>query len=223
MKLIFAIVNTEFVAKDHTTTFRLMIAIFALVFLVGTAQASPSFSKLESAALLDYAKASMLARIDGIAQPIPPEFATKIQRPCFVTFYTGKRVFACFGGFTPRKASLADEIAENIRLALINDSRSRSINREKVLKAGVQITFPIGQPVRVDNYNAIDPVGEGMFIESAGAGVAFVPGEAKTANWAFREGLRRLGEKDPQRVTVYSFRAEYIKTPSTAKRDGDRY
>jgi len=123
-----------------------------------------------------------------------------------------KRVFACFGGFTPRKGSLAEEIDENIRLALLNDGRSRNISREKVLAARVQITFPIGHPVRVDSYSAINPSSEGMFMESASAGVAFVPGEAKTANWAFREGMRRLGEKNPQRVNVYRFRAEAIKT-----------
>lgn len=198
--------------------FRLMIALIAIVFLVETAHASSGFSKSESTALLDYAKACLLAQTGGKSLPAQPEFATRIQQPCFVTFFIGKRVFACFGGFTPRKASLADEIAENIRLALTNDSRSRNISHEQVLAAGVQITFPIGQPERVASYSVINPTSEGMFIESASAGVVFVPGEAKTASWAFREGMRRLGEKDQQHVTVYRFKAEYIKTPSTARR-----
>ncbi len=217
MKFIYyRLIATELTVKTTGTAkvFRLTFALLVLICLTCTAHASTGFSKPESAALLDYAKACLLAQADGKSIPVPPEFATRIQRPCFVTFYTGKRVFACFGGFTPRKGSLADEIAENIRLALINDGRSRNISHEKVLTAGVQITFPIGQPVRVDSYSFIDPANEGMFMETASAGVAFVPGEAKTASWAFREGMRRLGEKDPQHVTVYGFKAEHIKTPS---------
>ena len=217
MNSLFATEDTEFTEKSRgaTKVFRFSFTLLVLVCLMGTAHASSTFSKSESTALLDYTKACLLAQIDGKPQPVPPEFATKIQRPCFVTFYANKRVFACFGGFTPRKANLGDEIAENIRLALINDSRSRNISRAQVIAAGVQITFPIGQPVRVTSYSVIDPASEGMFIESTSAGVAFVPGEAKTASWAFREGMRRLAEKDPLHVNVYRFKAEYIKTPST--------
>lgn len=220
MNNLFATEDTEFTekARGATKIFRFSFTLLVLVCLMGTAHASSAFSKSESTALLDYAKACLLAQTGGNSLPTPPEFATRIQQPCFVTFFIDKRVFACFGGFTPRKASLADEIAENIRLALTNDSRSRNISHEQVFAAGVQITFPIGQPVRVASYSVINPASEGMFIESASAGVAFVPGEAKTASWAFREGMRRLGEKNPQHVTVYRFKAEYIKTPSTARR-----
>jgi hypothetical protein len=51
----------------------------------------------------------------------------------------------------------------------------------------------------------IDPVREGLFVESDRSGVAIVPGEAKTASWAYREALRRLGENDLSRVRLYVF------------------
>ncbi|MEI6704828.1 MAG: hypothetical protein WCL71_15045, partial [Deltaproteobacteria bacterium] len=78
--------------------------------------------------------------------------------------------------------------------------------------AGIQITFPLGQPERVSNYQSIDPAREGMFVEGSNGGVAFVPGEARTAAWAFREALRRLGERNQAAVAVYRFRAEAIST-----------
>lgn len=174
--------------------------------------ATPRFTSTESTALLEYARACLLARLDGLPQPEPPGFALKRQHACFVTFFQAKRVFACFGGFTPRRANLAGEIAENVRLALSNDARSRAVNRETAVSAGVQITIPLGQPERVEDYRSIDPLREGMFVESGDSGVAFVPGEARTAHWAFREALRRLGVNNPASARVYRFRAVAIST-----------
>jgi hypothetical protein len=189
--------------------------LFLLLPAIGEGAAPAQFTKAESAVLLKYARSCLLARLDGTSPPAPPDFATKQQRACFVTFFQAKRVFACFGGFSPRRANLAEEIAENVRLALKNDSRSRTVSRETALSAGVQITFPAGQPERVNDYRSIDPLREGMFMESSDNGVAFVPGEARTASWAFREALRRLGVKDPACVQVYRFRAAEISTRNT--------
>ena len=190
-----------------------VIPVVAFTLIITTsAQAAPDFSKAEKLALLEYARSCLIAQLAGISAPTPPEFSTHRQRACFVTFFNGKRVFACFGGFSPRRANLAEEINENIRLALKNDARARSTTRETAQQAGVQITFPLGQPELVTNYQEIDPAREGMFVESANAGVAFVPGEARTANWAFRAALRRLGEYAPSAVAVYRFKAEAIST-----------
>ncbi|MEI6207047.1 MAG: AMMECR1 domain-containing protein [Desulfuromonadales bacterium] len=178
-----------------------------------TALAAPDFTTAEKRALLEYTRSCLTAQLAGAASPpLPPGFATRQQRNCFVTFFIGRRVFACFGGFVPRRGNLAAEISENIRLALKNDTRARTVNLQTAAEAGVQITFPLGQPQRVDGYQSIDPVREGMFVESPHGGVAFVPGEALTASWAFREALRRLGERNPAAVTVYRFKAEAVST-----------
>jgi hypothetical protein len=66
----------------------------------------------------------------------------------------------------------------------------------------------------VDSYEEIDPLREGLFAENDRFGVAIVPGEAKTASWAFREALRRLGEKDPAAVRLFRFAAWAVKSPS---------
>lgn len=196
----------------------LLLALLLLATPPAIAKTSAGFNRDESASLIRYAKECLVSSINNSKPPVAPEFAKKLQRPCFVTFFIGNRVFACFGGFTPRKADLTEEIAANVAMALKNDRRSRGITADQISKAGVQITFPVGQPQKVGDYSVIDPLREGMFVEGQHGGVAFVPGEARTANWAFRQALRRLGEQDASRVTVYRFRAEAISSRGSLQR-----
>lgn len=189
-----------------------VLPVAAMILMPDVARAEHGYTRTEKQLLLGYARNCLAARLSGAPAPTAPEFATRQQRACFVTFFNGRRVFACFGGFTPRRATLAEEIDENVRLALKNDGRARTATPGAAARSGVQVTFPLGQPERVVDYRGIDPAREGMFVEGAGGGVAFVPGEARTASWAYREALRRLGESDPAAVAVYRFRAEAIST-----------
>lgn len=189
-----------------------VLPVAAMILMPDVARAEPGYTRTEKRLLLGYARNCLTARLTGAPVPTAPEFATRQQRACFVTFFNGRRVFACFGGFTPRRATLAEEIDENVRLALKNDGRARTATPGAAARSGVQVTFPLGQPERVVDYRGIDPAREGMFVEGAGGGVAFVPGEARTASWAFREALRRLGENDPAAVAVCRFRAEAVST-----------
>lgn len=156
--------------------------------------------------LLAYAKTVFLARLGFAGQPVPPAFLARAQRACFVTFFSGKKVIACFGGFYPGKGNIAREIEENVGLALRFDPRARFIDRKTALAAAVQVTFP-GEPEAIKSYVQVNPLREGLLVENDHDGVAIVPGEAKTASWAFREAMRRLGEKDPARVRISKFRA----------------
>ena len=196
-------------AKRAITLLTIPFLMFAGISTAGAAP--PRFTAAESSTLVEYARACLLARLEGASPPAAPACASRRQA-CFVTFFQGRRVVACFGGFTPRRASLAEEIADNVRLALKNDPRSRGLSRETAQATGVQITFPLDQPERVADYRAIDPLREGMFVEGNDAGMAFVPGEARTASWAFRQALARLGESDPSSVRVSRFMAMAIST-----------
>jgi AMMECR1 domain-containing protein len=161
--------------------------------------------------LLSFAKKTFLARLGfgkGIA---PPDFALHFQRACFVTFFSGRKVIACFGGFYPRKRNMAAEIEDTVKLALLIDPRARLIDRETALAADVQITFP-EEPHTIATYAEVDPVREGLLVENETHGVAIVPGEAKTASWAFREAVKRLGEKDPSHLRISKFQAHAIST-----------
>lgn len=156
--------------------------------------------------LTRYAQAIFLARLGFGAGADPPAWTAEIQRACFVTFFSGTRVIACSGGFLPRTPDLGREIEANVRQALHLDRRALRINRKTAVAARVLITFP-GEPRPVVSYHAVDPAREGLFVENDRFGVAIVPGEAKTSSWAFREALRRLGEKDAARVRLFAFDA----------------
>ena len=113
-------------------------------------------------------------------------------------------MIACSGGFRPRTADLGREVEANVRQALQMDPRAGRIDRATAMEAHVLITFP-GEPRPVASPEMIDPAREGLFVENDRSGVAIVPGEAKTASWAYREALRRLGENDPAKVRLYVF------------------
>lgn len=164
--------------------------------------------------LLAYAKAVFLHRLGFAGPAVRPVFLERLQRACFVTFFSGKKVIACFGGFYPREGSIAREIEENVSMALRLDPRARSIGRKTAMAADVQITFPEG-PEAVRSYRQVNPLHEGLLVENDRSGVAIVPGEAKTASWAFREAMVRLGEKDPARVRLSRFRAFEVSSRNT--------
>ncbi len=173
--------------------------------------ASALADPLHKREILNYAKGVFLARLGYGRTPERPVFLAKIQHACFVTFFSGKRVIACFGSFYPRTGSIAGEIEGNVRMALIQDSRARSIDRGTAMAADVQITFP-GEPCAITSHAEVNPLREGLLVENESGGVAIVPGEAKTASWAFREALRRLGEKDRSRVRIFKFQAYAVST-----------
>jgi hypothetical protein len=161
--------------------------------------------------LLAYAKSLLLSQLGLGERVTPPPDALNTQRACFVTFFHGRRVIACSGSFYPRTANLAREIEENIRQALAFDPRARIIDPKKAVAADVQITFP-REPQAISSVYGFDPSREGLFVETDHLGVAIVPGEAKTASWALREALRRLGQPDPTRVRLFKFEAVAIST-----------
>ena len=161
-------------------------------------------SREKQQVLARYAKGVFLYRL-GLGPAVsPPSWSANIQQACFVTFFSGRSVIACSGGFRPRTADLGREIDANVRQALHMDPRAGRITRGAAMAAQVLITFP-GELRPVASPEMIDPVREGLFVENDRSGVAIVPGEAKTAAWAYREALRRLGEHDPSRVRLYVF------------------
>ncbi len=156
--------------------------------------------------LARYAKGVFLARLSLEPEVAPPPWAAEIRHACFVTFFSGRRVIACAGGFDPRTPDLGREIRANVSQALLMDPRAGRIDRKTAKSARVLITFP-SAPRPVASPDSIDPAREGLFVENDRSGVAIVPGEAKTSAWAFRTALRRLGESDPAAVRLFAFKA----------------
>jgi hypothetical protein len=188
-----------------------------LIFLFFCLQVLPAsgetFSQSDQTALLAYTRAVMVSRLEKSSAPNPSAITVGKQRACFVTFFVKRQVVACFGSFTPRHATLFDEISDNIRLALKNDLRATRLTPELARSASIQITFP-GQPQPINDWRLVDPQREGLLVEAPdGRGVAIVPGEARTARYAWRSALQRLGLHERSAgVRLYRFKAEWIKS-----------
>lgn len=190
-----------------------IVLLFQVILLASSGAPVARADQRLSDELTDFAKGQLL-EISGLSKgPPAPASALKTQKACFVTYYSGKKVFACFGSFTPRTANLAEEIAQNTRLALKNDLRARVATQRDMLDCRVQITFP-EQPVKIKDWRIVDPSREGLLVETPeGKGVAIVPGEAKTASWAFRSAMKRLGLNENSReVTIYRFKATFLRS-----------
>jgi len=189
----------------------LLICLFFCLLVLPASGAT--FSLPNQTALLEYARAVMISRLEKSPPPSQPSISASSQRACFVTFFAKRQVMACFGSFTPRHATLFDEISDNIRLALKNDSRATRLTPELARSASIQITFP-GQPQPISDWRLVDPQREGLLVEASdGRGVAIVPGEARTAQYAWRSALQRLGLNERSSGTrLYRFKAEYIRS-----------
>ncbi len=182
--------------------------------LAANADPPPDFRALQASrelqqALVRYAKAHFLFKLGFGHAPVPPPWAMSLQRPCFITILSDRHVVACAGGFQPRTAHLAAEIAANIGQALHLDVRAAGLDRRTAELARVLITFP-GDLRPVASPAEVDPVRQGLFVETEQSGVAIVPGEGKTAAWAGREALRRLAVRPGEDVRFYRFDAWVI-------------
>lgn len=191
---------------------RWLLLICLFFYLPVLPASGATFSQPDQTALLEYARAVMMSRLEKSPLPSQPSISASSQRACFVTFFVKQQVVACFGSFTPRHATLFDEISDNIRLALKNDRRASRLTLELARSASIQITFP-GHPQPISHWRLVDPQCEGLLVETSdGRGVAIVPGEARTAQYAWRSALKRLGlHERSSGVRLYRFRAAYIR------------
>ena len=192
---------------------RWLLLICLFFYLPVTPASGATFSQPDQTALLEYARAVMVSRLEKRLLPSQPSISANSQRACFVTFFVKQQVMACFGSFTPRRTALHEEISDNIRLALKNDLRAGRLTPELARSASIQITFP-GQPQPISHWHMVNPQREGLLVEAPdGRGVAIVPGEARTAQYAWRSALKRLGlHERSSGVRLYRFKAAYIRT-----------
>ncbi len=170
------------------------------------------FSTLEQQELLNYTRSCLISILEGTPAPPPTSSCLQKQKACFVTFFHNRSVIACFGSFTPRRETLGEEIIDNIRLAIRNDPRASIITTQLANIADIQITFP-QKPQRIKDWQSLNPLKEGLLVEAAdGRGVAIVPGEARTAGYAWRSAIKRLNiNPGNPGIRTFRFQAEVIR------------
>lgn len=122
------------------------------------------------------------------ARPAPDWPAT--PRPVYVTLVQGGATRACLGTDAPL-GSLSHTVQSLATRLLTDDRRRAPVGAEELERLKLVIAFageaePIADPYRVD------PMRDGLRIETERGAIAFLPGEARTVSWALREA-RRVG------------------------------
>ena len=111
-------------------------------------------------------------------------------RPLFVTLAHGAATRACLGRDEPH-GSLTESVRELALEALSGDRRRAPVRAEELDSLRVLVAFAGDERALGDPY-AMNPMREGLRIETERGTVAFLPGEARTVSWALSEA-RRIG------------------------------
>lgn len=124
------------------------------------------------------------------AGPAAPDWPGT-PRPLYVTLAHGSITRACVGSDTPLAGTLAESLRALGEQLATQDLRHPPLRVEELDSLRLVVAFA-GDPQPVAEPQAIDPMHEGLKIESEKGSVAFLPGEARTVAWAQREA-RRIG------------------------------
>lgn len=111
-------------------------------------------------------------------------------RPVYVTLVQAGATRACLGTDSPLGS--LDRTVHTLATRLLTDDRRRApVGDEELDRLRLVIAFA-GEPQSVADPQSVDPMREGMRIETDRGAIAFLPGEARTVAWALREA-RRVG------------------------------
>ncbi len=133
-----------------------------------------------------------LARGLETGAPAPPATGPAwpgSPRPVYVTLVHGRATRACVGSDAPLGGSLAATLEALGERVAASDRRHPPLDEGELDTLRLVIAFagdarPVADPLTVD------PVHEGLRIETDLGAIAFLPGEARTASWALREARR---------------------------------
>ncbi len=110
-------------------------------------------------------------------------------RPLYVTLMRGRLIRACVGSDTPLDASLGGSVWKLAARALTADRRRAPVRGDELDSLRIVLAFA-GDDTPVADPYAVHPLREGLKLETARGGIAFLPGEARTIAWALAEARR---------------------------------
>jgi AMMECR1 domain-containing protein len=110
-------------------------------------------------------------------------------RPVYVTLARGRATRACVGSDAPLGGSLAATLEALGERVVASDRRHAPLDAGELDTLRLVIAFA-GDEQSVADPLTVDPVHEGLKIETDLGAIAFLPGEARTAAWALREARR---------------------------------
>ena len=132
---------------------------------------------------------ALAGRAGPPAAPVPDWPGS--PRPLDVTLARGRATRACVGADVPPGGSLAASLRLLGGRLATHDRRRPPVLADELDTLRLVVAFA-GDPSPVADPMSIDPMREGLKIETDRGAVAFLPGEARTVSWALREA-RRIG------------------------------
>lgn len=144
-----------------------------------------------AAALLALARSGLVAAASDDAGEPPPHGPAwpGSPRPLYVTLMRGRLIRACVGSDTPLDASLGGSVWKLAARALTADRRRAPVRGDELDSLRIVLAFA-GDDTPVADPYAVHPLREGLKLETARGGIAFLPGEARTIAWALAEARR---------------------------------
>jgi hypothetical protein len=140
--------------------------------------------------LLAAARAGLARGLDGSATATPAAPAWPgSPRPVYVTLTRGRATRACVGSDAPLGGSLAATLSALGERVVASDQRRPPVDAGELDTLRLVIAFA-GDAQAVADPLSVDPVRDGLRIETDRGTIAFLPGEARTASWALREARR---------------------------------
>jgi AMMECR1 domain-containing protein len=176
-------------------------------------------------AVLAAARAGLAGALGDSAASAPPAGVPEwpgSPRPLYVTLAHGHATRACVGADVPPAGSLAASLAALGAQLADRDLRRPPVRAAELDTLRLVVAFA-ADPVPVADPMAVDPMREGLKIETERGAVAFLPGEARTVSWALREA-RRIGvltgpvsDARCSRFSVVTFQGPAAARPATAQ------
>jgi hypothetical protein len=145
---------------------------------------------------------------DAIVWPAPPA-------ALYFTLARGAVTRSCVGEEPPHGADVAEAVRALAPQALVGDRRRAPVRRAELADLRIVLGFagpgePIADPMLVD------PGRFGLRIATERGSVAFLPGEARTVDWALREA-RRIGVLSGPRSAARYFRFSVVTLSEAAR------
>ncbi|MFN8587459.1 MAG: AMMECR1 domain-containing protein [Candidatus Eisenbacteria bacterium] len=110
-------------------------------------------------------------------------------RPVYATLVRGRTTRACVGTDVALGGSLAATLSRLGERLADTDLRRPPVRAEELDTLRLVVAFA-SDPVAVRDPMTVDPLREGLRVETERGAVAFLPGEARTIGWALREAKR---------------------------------
>jgi len=204
---------------SFSSILRLLVGVSLSVFLSSRAFAQEEglarFRSIRSnpklqAQLSKIVTVSVLRAFDEEAA-MPTDLDEVFTKPLgvFVTAKRGEDVRGCMGSLQPKQASLAEEIAANLKLALFHDPRHRPVQKEEIKGMEFYLSTA-GTPVSVQRISSLSPGRDAILLKLGAKESIVLPGEARTLRYLLSFARTKAGVKHQEPYQIYRLPVEVL-------------